>query len=178
MLRLLLCVIVGVTDGDTLTARCETPETPITLQVRLAEIDAPEKRQAFGEKSREHLAQLCFGKDAVVTPKTRDRYGRTVARVACAGVDASTEQVRAGMAWAFTKYLTDPTIPVNEHDARNAHVGLWSDASPTPPWEWRKGLRGASVSESPYTCHDHAGSGTKVMVSPTPSSTSIAAPGN
>jgi micrococcal nuclease len=140
MLPALLCLIVGVTDGDTLTARCDAPESPITIQVRLAEIDAPEKRQPFGERSKQHLSTLCFGKAAVVTPRTRDRYGRTVARVACDGVDASSEMVRSGMAWAFTKYLTDPSIAAVERDARGEHVGLWADAVPTPPWEWRKSL--------------------------------------
>jgi endonuclease YncB( thermonuclease family) len=138
MLEILLCVVVGVTDGDSLTARCDAPDGQVTIQVRLAEIDAPEKRQAFGTRSKEHLAALCFGKSAVVHPKTRDRYGRTVARVACEGVDASTEQVRAGMAWAFTKYFTDPKIERDEADARSRAVGLWIDAEPVEPWKWRR----------------------------------------
>lgn len=132
---LILCLVVGVTDGDTLKVRCgEAPQAV----VRLAEIDAPEKAQPWGERSRQHLASLCFEKQAEVLPLTTDRYGRTVARVSCAGHDASGEQVQAGMAWAFTRYLKDPAIKTAEAKARAERVGLWVDASPVPPWEWRK----------------------------------------
>lgn len=131
---LLLCLVVGIADGDTLHARCG--DSP-AITVRLAEIDAPEKRQAFGDRSRQHLAELCFQKRADITPKIRDRYGRTVARVSCEGKDASTEQARAGMAWAFTRYLTDPAVKALEIEAREAHRGLWADAEPVAPWEWR-----------------------------------------
>lgn len=134
MVAILLCLVVAITDGDTLRVRCD--DSPQAV-VRLAEIDAPEKRQSFGEASRQHLAALCFQKPARVLPKTRDRYGRIVARVECDGLDASAEQARSGMAWAFTKYLTDPAIKTLETDARAGHRGLWSDPSPVPPWEWR-----------------------------------------
>lgn len=137
MLEVLLCIVVGVTDGDSLTARCDAPDGQVTLTVRLAEIDAPEKRQPFGERSKQHLSALCFSKSAVVRPKTRDRYGRTVARVDCDGADASVEQVRAGMAWVFTKYQTDPRFTTWESEARSRGTGLWNDDMPTPPWEWR-----------------------------------------
>lgn len=148
MAPLLLCLVVGVTDGDTLTARCDAPDGTVTMHVRLAEIDAPEKRQPFGERSKEHLASLCFEKPAVVRLKTRDRYGRSVARVECHGVDASAAQVRTGMAWAFTKYLTDPVIRAEEHRAREARAGLWVDARPTPPWEWRTRTSGHGGADS------------------------------
>lgn len=70
-------------------------------------------------------------------PQTRDRYGRTVARVNCNGKDASAEQARTGLAWAFTKYLKDPEIKALQTEAQQAHRGLWSDAAPTAPWDWR-----------------------------------------
>ena len=80
---------------------------PVVVKVRLAEIDAPERRQPFGERSRQQLAALCFQRKAEVRPTARDRFGRTVARVNCAGVDASVEQVRAGMAWRFLRYSSE-----------------------------------------------------------------------
>ena len=104
---LLLCLIVGISDGDTLTARCGEADSAQTLTVRLAEIDAPERRQPFGEHSKWHLSGLCYRQRAEVRPTGKDRYGRTVARVACSGIDANAAMVRAGMAWAFTKYQTD-----------------------------------------------------------------------
>jgi endonuclease YncB( thermonuclease family) len=141
-LALLLCTVVGVADGDTLTARCETGTASTTLQVRLAEVDAPEKGQAFGASSRQHLAALCFQQRAHVRPIAAnggvDRYGRTVARVECNGMDANAEQVRAGMAWAFDRYVTDPALHRIQGEARATRRGLWIDAEAVPPWEWRK----------------------------------------
>lgn len=120
----LACIVIGIADGDTLTARCDAVEGKVNITVRVAEIDAPEKAQAFGNRSRQHLAETCFQRAAIVAPLTTDRYGRTVARVECDGVDASTEQVRAGMAWAFARYLTDKSIADLEADARSAGRGL------------------------------------------------------
>ena len=133
-----MCLVVAIADGDTLTARCGVPGQYQQVKVRLAEIDAPEKGQAFGNRSRQHLAALCFQQQAIIRPATTDRYGRTVARVECRGQDANLEQVRAGMAWAYTKYLTDPDVWQVEEAARAAGSGLWSDREPVAPWEWRK----------------------------------------
>ena len=142
------CLVVRIADGDTLTARCGAPGDYQQVKVRLAEIDAPEKAQPFGERSRQSLAAMCAGEQAVLRPTTTDRYGRTVARVECRGRDANSEQVRAGMAWAYTQYQTDPAIPRLELQARRARTGLWSDlgtaAEPAPPWEWRKARRESS----------------------------------
>lgn len=101
--------------------------------MRLAEIDTPESRQPFGRRSKESLASLCLGTWASLRPLNLDRYGRTVARVACLNRDASFEQVRSGMAWAFLRYLTDPEIARLEAAARAAGAGLWRDAAPVPP---------------------------------------------
>lgn len=134
---ILVCFVIGIADGDTLTARCDTPSGKENVTVRLAEIDAPEKRQPFGNRSQQNLAGLCFNKQAEVVPKARDRYGRTVARVMCDGVDANAEQVRAGMAWAYTAYLKDETLTALEEEARSARRGLWFDQRPKAPWDFR-----------------------------------------
>ncbi len=133
----LACIVIGVTDGDTLTARCEREHGLETLRVRLAEIDAPEKGQAFGNLSKQHLAEFCTGKHADVAAIGKDRYLRTVAHVSCDKVDASTEQVRAGMAWVFDRYVTDRSLYYVQDAARSAHVGLWADPQATAPWAWR-----------------------------------------
>ncbi len=139
----LLCLVVGVSDGDTIKVRC--PDQP-QIAVRLAEIDAPEKAQPFGQRSKELLSELCFRKQVEIRPSSRDRYGRTIARVICAHIDANAAMVRAGMAWAYTRYLTDPQIQAMEVVARRGRLGLWADAHPVPPWEWRKaGEKGTSV---------------------------------
>jgi endonuclease YncB( thermonuclease family) len=73
-----------------------------------------------------------------VRPIATDRYGRTVARVTCAGIDANAAMVEAGMAWAFTKYATSAWMPKLEAKARGERAGLWADTSPVAPWEWRR----------------------------------------
>lgn len=138
MVGAMLCLVVAITDGDTIKARCGQPGAYQEVKVRLAEIDAPEKKQPFGQRSKEALSDLCFQAQATIRPATIDRYGRTVARLECRGKDANAEMVRQGMAWAYTKYLTDPEIKRLELAARAARVGLWRDAEPVAPWEWRK----------------------------------------
>ncbi len=140
-LAVLACIVIGVSDGDTLTARCEMSEGFENLRIRLAEIDAPEKGQAFGNRSKEHLAALCFGKHADVAPQGRDRYLRTVAHVYCDKEDAGTEQLRAGMAWVFDRYVIDRRLYAVQDEARTARRGLWEDPHPVAPWEWRRSKR-------------------------------------
>jgi micrococcal nuclease len=129
--------VVAIADGDTLTVLAGK----VPHKVRLAEIDAPEKKQAFGERARQSLADLCFGQRVRVSPGKTDIYGRTVARVACGNEDASLHQVQNGLAWAYTAYLTDPGIAVAEALARDTCTGLWADLNPTPPWLFRKEKR-------------------------------------
>ena len=97
----LVCLVVGISDGDTLTARCPTSDAAhpfIQVKVRLAEIDAPESGQPFGRRAKDHLSALCFEAQATIRQTARDRYGRMVARVECRGKDANMEMVKAGMA--------------------------------------------------------------------------------
>lgn len=126
--------VVSIADGDTLTVLHEREP----MKIRLAEIDAPEKAQPFGARSKQALSDLCFGKQAEIVPQTKDRYGRTVARVRCAGQDASEQLVRSGMAWVFDRYVTDRSLYSLQDEARALRRGLWVDAEPIPPWQWRK----------------------------------------
>ncbi len=130
----MFCVVIGISDGDTLTAKCDSDQ----VKVRLAEIDAPEKRQAFGIKSKEALSGMCFRRTAELRVVDHDRYGRTVARIKCDGVDANAEQVRLGMAWVYDKYVKDASLYQLQDGARAARRGLWADSTPIPPWEFRR----------------------------------------
>ena len=138
---LLICSIIGVSDGDTLTARCAVHGASQTIRVRLAEIDAPEKAQPYGARSKQSLSSLCFHKSAQVRPVSLDRYGRTVAHVTCDGHDASADQVRAGMAWVFVRYAAkgSPLYGL-EREARVNRRGIWADADPVAPWEGRRAV--------------------------------------
>ena len=129
--------VVAVADGDTITVLREREQ----VKVRLTEIDAPEKAQAFGNRSKQSLADLCFNKTARLDDKGKDRYGRTLARVYCDGADANAEQVRRGMAWVYDRYVTDRGLYSIQDEARAAKRGLWADNSPVPPWEWRRKKR-------------------------------------
>lgn len=94
-------LVIAISDGDTLTVLSDDRQQ---VKVRLAEIDAPEKQQAFGTRSRQSLGELCHEKHAEVRVVDVDRYGRTVGRVACDGTDANEAQVRRGMAWVYDRY--------------------------------------------------------------------------
>ena len=139
--------VVGIADGDTLTVLTASKKQH---KIRLAEIDAPEKHQPFGSKSKESLSDLCFDKEAEVTPFVKDRYQRIVARVKCAGVDVNAEQVNRRMAWVYRKYAKDHNLYVLQHDAKVAKRGLWGDPGPTPPWEWRKSTRHTVIQSLSY----------------------------
>lgn len=138
ILPLAACLVVAIADGDTLTARCGEPGAYEQVKVRISAIDAPEKRQPFGERSRQALAALCFQVEAVITPRSRDRYGRTVADVECRGQDVGLAQIEAGMAWYFVRYGKGyEHLAGVEAGARTAARGLWSMPA-VAPWEWRK----------------------------------------
>lgn len=137
-LSVLFCLVVAVSDGDTLTARCGRPGAYQQLKVRVAAIDAPELGQAHGQASRRQLVQLCMGERARIDPVERDRYGRTVAHVRCGDTDVASEQVRTGMAWVYSRYAgSRPQLAPLERRARAGSVGLWAQRRPLPPWTYR-----------------------------------------
>jgi len=132
--------VVAVADGDTITVLDAGKRQH---KVRLAGIDAPEKRQAFGRKSRQHLAALVFRRHVDVEFKKTDRYGRVIGKVVVADVDAGLRQVATGMAWHYRAYARERP-PVSryayaaaEADARAARRGLWAEKNPQPPWDFR-----------------------------------------
>jgi endonuclease YncB( thermonuclease family) len=125
--------VVRVSDGDTLTLLVDHKQ----IKVRLTEIDAPESKQAFGQRARQSLGELCAGQAATVRSSGRDKYGRTLGRVECQGIDANSEQVRRGMAWVYDRYVTDRGLYALQNEARAAQLGLWADKAPTAPWVWR-----------------------------------------
>ena len=138
----LLCLVVGISDGDTLTARCGQPGEYEQVKIRLAGIDAPEKAQPFGQRSKDTLSDLCYMVNAKITPHAKDRYKRTVADVECRGKDAGQHLVYSGMAWVYEKYDKgyDHLYPLQDA-AIKARRGLWQPGDAVAPWAWRKGTR-------------------------------------
>jgi endonuclease YncB( thermonuclease family) len=125
---------VRVLDGDTIEVLSEGNRN---VRVRLANIDAPEKSQPFGQRSKESLAQLVGGQPVTVIDLGGDQYGRRIGRVLVNGQEANVEQVRAGLAWVYARYNHDEQLPGLEGEARSQRVGLWADPYPTAPWDFR-----------------------------------------
>lgn len=130
----LLCLVIGISDGDTITARCgDMPQ----LKVRLAEIDAPEKKQAYGKQAKQTLSNMIYMQEILIDPLGKDRYGRTLGYISHGDTDINRQMVIEGMAWCYKQYLKDPSCLSDEAEARKNKRGLWNDVSPIPPWEWR-----------------------------------------
>jgi endonuclease YncB( thermonuclease family) len=133
--------VVGVTDGDTITLLDDSRQQH---KIRIAGIDAPERKQPFGNRSKQHLSLLAFGKQATADCYRRDRYGRRICAVYVDGQDVALAQLDAGMAWWFRKYGNEqpPRQRIEyesaEDRAATDRVRLWADSSQMPPWDWRR----------------------------------------
>ncbi len=131
-------IVVGVADGDTLTVLVDRSPR----KVRLWGIDAPEKDQPFGTRSKQALALAVAGKAVVVQVRGSDRYGRTVGWVRVGDAAVNLDQVRNGMAWWYEQYAPKATdLAQAQQQARAARKGLWVDPAPTPPWDFRRAKR-------------------------------------
>lgn len=133
--------VVGITDGDTVRVRVGSEGDFRVEKVRLDQIDAPERGQPFGEKSRQYLAGLVHGRDITLQTDGRDQYGRVIGTLMRDGKSMNAEMVRAGFAWVYRRYMKDENLLLLEGAARNAGRGLWAGEHPIPPWEWRRGKR-------------------------------------
>lgn len=133
--------VIKVTDGDTVNVLTSDNQTH---KIRLSGIDAPEKNQAFGNKSKQALADDIDGKTVTVEFNKRDKYQRIVGKVMLNGKDVNLNQIKRGLAWHYKKYeneqdVDDRSIYANaEYLAQRDKVGLWFDANPIPPWDYRK----------------------------------------
>lgn len=133
--------VVRIADGDTVTV---LDATNTQHRIRLQGIDAPESHQAFGTQSKKSLSDMIFDKDVTVIYDKTDQYGRLVGKILLNGEDVNLEQVKAGMAWHYKEYEREQSPEDRElyaraeDDARSARRGLWVDASPTEPGEFRR----------------------------------------
>ncbi len=132
--------VVGVTDGDTIIVLVDGVHQ---VKVRLAEIDAPERAQPWGNRSKQALSDLVFGRSVSVLQTDVDRWGRIIGQVRVDGLDVNYQMIAAGEAWAFRQYLSDQTLIEVETEAKRERRGLWSmpKTQTVAPWEWRRGTR-------------------------------------
>jgi endonuclease YncB( thermonuclease family) len=134
-------LVVGVSDGDSLTLLDAEKRQH---KIRLQGIDAPEMKQAYGQKSKESLSKLVYNKTIQVHWSKKDRFGRTVGQVMLGDIDICLEQVRRGMAWHFKDYQDEQSVKDRdlydraELQARELRLGLWQDAAPIEPSVFRQ----------------------------------------
>lgn len=135
----------GIADGDTIYVR--DTEARASHRVRLAMIDAPESKQAYGSQSKGALQQLLRGA-GILTLKVEstDRYGRLIALVEDErGRNINLEMVNQGAAWVYTPYARRgifsalyPDFQEAERSARMRQLGLWNNPNAIEPWRFRR----------------------------------------
>jgi endonuclease YncB( thermonuclease family) len=125
---------VRILDGDTFELLINQNAI---VKVRLSDIDAPEKKQDFGQVSKQTLASMIFGKNVKVTYEKLDRNKRILGNVFIDNVNVNLKMVEKGMAWHFKKYSSDQKFANAEIIARKKRIGLWSMSNPIAPWEYR-----------------------------------------
>ena len=133
--------VVSVADCDTVTV---LDATKTQHKIRLTGIDAPEKAQPFGRRSKSSLSDLVYLKQVNVETDKKDRYGRNLGKVLVNGKDANLMQIERGMAWHYKAYEREQSsvdrkaYAEAENAARALRVGLWADKKAVPPWEFRR----------------------------------------
>lgn len=126
--------VISISDGDTI--RLLTADKK-EIKIRLNKIDAPEKNQDFGEKSKQSLSEMIFNKIVHVQYDKVDKYNRVLGVVYLDSVDVNLEQIRRGMAWVYRRYTTDKNYIEAEENARRTKKGLWIDVAPVMPENFR-----------------------------------------
>ena len=133
--------IIHVADGDTVTLLTESKQK---IRIRISGIDAPEKAQPYGNRSKQNLERLAHSKDAFADCPKKDKYKRHVCKVLVDNIDVGLQQIRDGFAWWYRAYSNEQSAEARtayenaEIAASKAAIGLWKDDSSVPPWEWRK----------------------------------------
>lgn len=128
--------VVGVSDGDTITVLDDMDQGK--FRIRLDKIDAPEKKQAFGNKAKQFLSSLIFGKQVSIRFKSIDNYGRVLGVVSLDGKEINLVMVQNGYAWHYSYYDKTPAYIEAEKQARADKKGLWADPNPINPYQFRK----------------------------------------
>lgn len=153
--------VIRVTSGDTFTLLdvCQRPYTEqdfvdpwgfgeeldlnpppdeIPTIIHLAEIDAPEKNQSYGDTSRQKLAAKLLGHVVQVTYFEKDRFNHIVGTVNLSERWINQEVLAEGCAWHDKRYSDDDELDTAEQQARARRLGLWAEAQPVEPWKWRQ----------------------------------------
>lgn len=128
--------LLRIYDGDTVKVKGAHG----TFKLRLTGIDAPERNQAYGKKSRRAVQKICNENSSLIEVSTSglDKYQRYLGRLYCDGIDVSLYLTQQGLAWHNIRYSNDINLYIAQIEARQAKIGLWQQKSPIPPWTWRR----------------------------------------
>jgi micrococcal nuclease len=129
--------VVGVTDGDTITALRDGKRE----MIRLYGVDSPDKGQVFGQNAKQFTMDMVLGKNVDVREVPTEQYGGKYGIVSVDGAVLNGEIVKAGYAWVYKQYCTRKECAEwsrLEDEARNRKLGLWVLSVAIPPWEFRR----------------------------------------
>ena len=131
--------LIKVVDGDTLHLLVDGERQ----RIRLAEIDTPEKKQAYGAESTALLKSLISGPEITIRVTGVDRYNRWLAHVYAGTLWLNLALVEQGHAWVYARYATSQALFDAEALARAQRLGLWQlpAVDLMPPWQWRRKQR-------------------------------------
>lgn len=129
------CKVVSIIDGDTI--KCFSNQNNL-IKIRLANIDAPESKQPFGQASKKNLSNMIFGKNVEVFSTGQDKYGRIIGTIYYQNININLEQVTQGYAWVFREFCKERIYFNAEQNAKNNLRGLWQDKFSIYPSIWRK----------------------------------------
>jgi len=131
-------LVVKVTDGDSI--KIKAGET--TSTIRLLYIDAPEKKQDYGIKSKNFLENLLLNKKVFVVTDKDDRYGRQLADIYLynnnEAIYVNAKMIKSGNAWVYRKYRSNSYLINLENHAKINNKGLWGYTNPVEPCIFRK----------------------------------------
>ena len=132
-------LVIKVADGDTVTVLDANKQQH---RIRLNWIDAPESKQAFGQKSKKYLDDMVYKKNVTIEYEKKDMYGRILGFIKIDGKNVNLEMVKAGMAWHYEYYAKNAKEYAEaQKQAKLAKKGLWADPNPIPPWDFRKNAK-------------------------------------
>ncbi len=131
--------VIAIKDGDTVVV-LDAENTQTTL--RLAEVDCPEKAQAFGTRAKQFTSDAVYLKQVKYEVTDTDRYGRSIAKIYYDDNKyLSAEIIKNGFGWQYKQYSNSKLLARLEQEARTNKKGLWVDANPIYPSDFRKSKR-------------------------------------
>jgi micrococcal nuclease len=120
-------LVTYVVDGDTVRVRPLQGGKPVSI--RVDGIDAPEICQSGGDAARDALKRRVLGLQVVIEGKSRDDYGRLLARIMLDGDDVGARMVKGGHAWSYRYRGSSGPYAAQQRLAESARRGIFADTN-------------------------------------------------